>query len=179
MMIVQTYSKEYNNIIIHIANRCFGNSFITEDSLEAFTKSDCQSFIIKSKDEIIGFCLLKIESRNSIQPEFKPYIPNKHKIGIIQTIAVLPEYQQQGFGSFLLKHCLNHLLHQKCDDILYPAWIENNKDYFLNKLKSIGFAPIKTFHHFWKRDSLKENYSCIKCGEPPCSCSLKLYKLIQ
>lgn len=177
-MIIRSYSNKYNSDIIQIATLCFGNKYITEDNLIEFEKSEFQSFIIKDNEKTVGFCLLRINSKKTIQPAFKSYLPNKNKIGIIQTIAIIPEYQKQGFGSTLLKHCVVYLQKQKVDEILYPAWKENNKDYFLNKLKAIGFSHIKTFQHFWKRESLTENYSCIKCGLPPCTCSLKLYKLI-
>ena len=41
--------------------------------------------------------------------------------------------------------------------------------------RDFGLSPTQEIDNYWYDDSLRRNYVCAACGEPPCTCTAVLY----
>jgi ribosomal protein S18 acetylase RimI-like enzyme len=99
------------------------------------------------------------------------------KIAVIKTIAIHPNFQRKGYGTKLLQHIIHKIEIQKnACSIYYPAWKESACDGFCKLLINKGFKEVKEYKNYWSADSVQNNYSCVKCGNPPCNCTMVLFK---
>jgi len=180
---IKPLKKLHYPAIIAIADQCFGPDYLSIEYLEKYELWSSQSLIIQLGSSIIGFCMTYVyHSPEDLFfldiSELTSHLNQVNYPGsIIKTIAILPEYQLKGYGTQLINSTLNRLLDQECKTVLYPAWIENNRQPFTNKLETIGFKPLVHLNNYWRKESIEKNYHCIRCGEPPCSCSMTLYLL--
>ncbi len=175
---IEPINQLHNKAVIEISNRCFGDGYIDEKKLNSNIDINRHNFVIKLNNEVIGFCTSKILSQNNIPNDFAPFLkPENYPCGTINVIAIHPTLQQKGYGSIIFNYVLSYLSDLNCKTVIYPAWTENDRQYFLRKIERIGFAPLYFFTDFWKKDSIDRNFKCINCGSPPCTCSLRLYIL--
>jgi len=164
-----------------ISDTCFGFNYLTMEQLAGIIEFPGVFLKIRHQELIIGFCITRfIADEKTPDPLIlKAFSQNfSFPYGIIKTIAILPEFQNKGFGFALLETIIGGL-RQKYNVrvFLYPAWTESESFLFTNKLKKLGFKSVEKIPDFWYADSMKHNYRCIKCGQPPCRCSLTLFKL--
>ncbi len=168
------------NAIKSISDSCFGSDYIT---LNQLNKNSLKKGIY-SKTTInnnpIGFCLAYIENYSNSEHDFHIEKSANKKYAIIKTLAVTPQFQRKGYGIKLLQSVINKLNDQKnISDIYFQSWVESKSEGFTKLLKQEGFKEVKIYKKYWYLDSLQQNYRCIKCGNPPCKCSMRLFKLTQ
>lgn len=176
-LVFEILNKTHYATVLSIADKCFGEQYISEKQLDAFSNDKSLSLIIKLDNKIIGFCLNEIVVKSNRHNEFlKIAQPDDFPTGIIKTIAIEPKYQQKGYGAKLLDLSVSKLIKQNVKSLFYPAWNENNCERFLLKLHKINFTEISVIPDYWSRESVLNNYHCARCGQPPCHCSLILFK---
>lgn len=164
--------------VIEISNACFGHNYIQLNYLSKRNDSRFNDFVVMKGELVVGFCLTDVVASENNTSEYLYHLNIKeYPIGVIKSIAIEPSYQNKRLGSMLLNHVIDFLFANKINSVVYPAWVENNRDYFLSKLKGLGFQSIKYFTNFWENESEQIGYSCIRCGLPPCKCSMNLYVL--
>lgn len=169
--------KDFDSIT-SISNACFGLNYITTKLLSNMLSEPGIYNKIVLENKLIGFCLAQILNTETKDLEFEiPDLQQEEKIAVIKTIAIHPNYQRKGFGTQLLKQVV-HQINGVAEvySIYYPSWIESESDGFSKSVKNEGFKEFKLYQNFWLNDSLKHNYTCIRCGNPPCKCSMKLYR---
>ena len=166
------------NTIKSISDACFGVNYLTINKLN---KNDLNRGVYSkavTNNKLIGFCLAYIEDYKKAKHNFYVEDSDNDKYAIIKTLAITPNFQRKGYGIKLLQHVIHELNQQrKINTIYFPSWVESKSSGFTKLLMQIGFKEIEVYKKYWYSDSLKQNYTCIKCGNPPCKCSMQLFKL--
>lgn len=171
-LVIKKLEKTAIPSLLKIADQCFGNGFFTIEQTELLVQKQTPLFVLLKNKILIGFVFAHSDST-----PFSAYLDRQKKqIGILQSIAVLPSLQNKGMGKLLLNHILEYFKLKNYQSVIYPAWKENNP-HFIKHLKKIGFKKIKEIKNYWKKDSLEKNYTCKRCGNPPCLCTLSIYLL--
>ena len=167
--------------IIQIANSCFGKDYLTADQLSKLV--EWKGVFLKAlvNDKTVGFCFtLWYPENDNIDPQLIDY-SGKHfvfPIGAIKTIAVEKQFQLQGIGSMLIEASIKKANKMFGATVfLYLAWTESKSFGFTAKLKKMGFEAVEIIPNYWYKESLKRNFGCLRCGNPPCNCSLTLFKV--
>lgn len=165
------------NDLVRISNLCFGDGFMQPNYFNTRINSTANDIVMQFDVQIAGFCLSSAIDNETLRtyPIQQPI--NSNRGAIIKTIAIAPEFQNNGLGSKLIEHLLKFYSGKNFNSIYYPAWLENDKLFFYQKLKSIGFSTIETIPNFWEAASYKEHFICKRCGKPPCKCTMELLKL--
>lgn len=76
----------------------------------------------------------------------KAHIHCQKRSARLTDIAILPEFQRQGYGSKLLIHCINYCLTNKLGNIYLD--VEANNQHALNLYLRLGFIVINAYD-FW------------------------------
>jgi ribosomal protein S18 acetylase RimI-like enzyme len=162
-----------------LTNNTFGRDYISTDELD---REQYQIIYCYITDKLCGFVLFSILSIDDVArhvssikpfPEFdkNPF----QKIGFIKSIAVDPNYRNQGIGKQLLKACLLEIS-AKSNAVFSVCWLDKNgNSIFGEMLRKQGFIKTETFSDYWYSDSLKKQYSCALCGPPPCRCAAEVW----
>ncbi len=139
--------------------------------------------VAEHQGNILGFC------SGMLFPAFDPPsclsevdLPRKvieqAVCGLLKTVATRPDFELAGIASQLIEYNLKELQRNGAEIILGLAW----KDVYgrINVgtiMQKLGFRILKEYPNFWYTNSLKQQYKCPVCGNPPCRCSAVLYGL--
>ncbi|MFA6402399.1 MAG: GNAT family N-acetyltransferase [Salinivirgaceae bacterium] len=167
--------------IKNIADECFGSNYLTVSQIAKTLELPGVFLKVVHQKQILGFCfalwnkeVAELNNRNlnyTIDNAALPY-------GIIKTIAIKPNFQQLGFGTSLILAAIEKMKTLYGATVFfYLAWTESKSFNFTVKLKKFGFKNVEIIPNYWYDESIKLNYGCIRCGNPPCNCSLTLFKL--
>lgn len=164
--------------IMGISAQCFGQHYYNEQKLSNYLNKTGIHLVIKSEGQILGFCLSSLCSANELSQLYGIESYPITKVAIIQTIAIHPKYQRQGYATKLLYYIINQINTKfKGVNVFYPCWNEPTSLAFCNSLKGYAFSAIKKIDDYWYHDSIVNKYRCAKCGNPPCRCSLQLFQI--
>lgn len=100
---------------------------------------NCEIFVLTLDDKVIGKAHIFTES---------------DKVRLTD-IGIHPDYRAQGFGTSLIKHCINHCLLRNKTNIVLD--VETNNDGALKLYKNLGFE-ITNSHDYWYTPPNQENY---------------------
>jgi len=164
--------------IHQIADSEFGEGYLRiEDKLNStghFIK------VIKSCNIVVGFCYFFISDEKSsltiIYDEDKRFESDLSKFGIIKSIAIDKDYRNKGLGIKLMQSCINDFELHFIKEIFCIAWKAGENTNLHHILTKLGFEKNKEILNYWKKDSLKKNYACPECGNPPCLCAAVIYR---
>lgn len=95
-------------------------------------------------------------------------------IGLLDIIVVEDSYRNQGIGSKLFANRLKKLSENGVSKFALFHWREGNFPEPKIAIRQ-GFKWRETLPFYWKIASISENFSCARCGAPPCNCSADLY----
>ena len=97
------------------------------------------------------------------------------RIGLIKSVAVVPQCQGQGIGTQLVKDAMTKLAEHGAEVFYSLGWVSKERGcHIQGALETLGFKMISQFDSFWYKDSLEHGYSCPSCGHP-CQCSTRLF----
>lgn len=177
-MIITELKNEHISSIIDLSNEAFGDGFINTTYLTAYLSLPNNYCLValNSNNNVIGFITAETTNYNNFATSFfeDKELKKYNTISIIKQVVVDKVYQNQQIASLLLKKVLD-ILSDKSDIIVCIAWNNNNRIALKNILERNLFNAIKSIPNYWRADSLSNNYNCIRCGKPPCSCSAELY----
>ncbi len=173
---IENIDNKHITAVKNISDKCFGNDFLTVFKIKETLQQQGIFKVIITDNTVAGFCfVLKFSQKDKYFPEFITFNSN-NKVTVIQTLAVLPEYQRKGLGTALLTDILTTIETRfKAIPIYYPFWVETTSAGFYKKLLNLGFKKVKEYPHYWHNDSLKHNYRCSVCKSIPCRCSMHLF----
>lgn len=179
--IIESIGSENLTEIKRISDSCFGLNYLTEKDLDETIQQKGVFLKIIHDSVTIGFCIsFHVENSYEHHSIFGGPIPNFLSIpySVIKTIAILPDFQNKGFGFQMLENIICKLKNgYDSHHFIYPAWTESDSFGFTRKISKLGFKSVQTIPNFWYSDSLTKDYQCIKCGTPPCHCSLTVFLL--
>lgn len=179
-------TRGYIPQILDISDEELGKDYINYDMLKKIT-TDADDYICKlaynpNEAKIVGFCLCMIivpqDINNIIRiPEDKTprALIYSERIGVIKTVAVDKKYQGYGIGREIVKDCFNELLQKQVQSMFSIAWKNNEKTNIHGILTGLGFKELIEIPKYWSEDSMKKEYICPVCGQPPCQCSAVIY----
>lgn len=175
--------KDIDNIktIIDVS---FGKNYLTKEHINSYINNpNNQGYCLTQDDILIGFISLKLISKDNLYDYF---LTEKDKLfgffntlktfAVIEQVVIAPSYRKKGYSTFLLNNALVQLSKQ-ADCFICICWIKNEPNLMQKLLLKNDFKLIKEIPNYWKNDSLKKNYQCVICGEPPCKCKAEIYKL--
>lgn len=177
-MVITELKKEHFSTIINLSNEALGDGYINTVHLTTYlslTNNYCY-VTLNNDNQVIGFITANTISYNEFTTSF--FENNELKefktISIIKQVVVGTAYRNQQVASLLLKKMLDILI-DKSNVVVCLAWNNNNRIALKNILERNSFNAIQSIPNYWRADSLIRNYSCISCGNPPCTCSAELY----
>jgi ribosomal protein S18 acetylase RimI-like enzyme len=149
--------------IVNISDLCFGENYLNYEHIVNAIKAS-KLITLKINSSLIGFCIFST-------PE------NKQTPCYIETIAIKPQHHKKGFGTKILVQTLSTLQKQGFNKVNYKAWVEGPNNFFISKIKRIGFVKLEEIKDYWKEESITQPFNCIVCGSPPCNCTVSIYQL--
>lgn len=178
-------SENEINAVHLMCNDELGEDYITETFLKDSITNNHQIVRVAITDhkEVIGFSIATIYSEN----ELKEYLNDKRcddlilpdltnqKIGITKIVVIKDQYKKKGIGIDLLNDSLQLIEEKKVAIMLGFAWKSKEGVNAKRILERNGFQELIEVRKFWNDESLKENYSCPDCGNPPCVCSAIIF----
>jgi ribosomal protein S18 acetylase RimI-like enzyme len=97
------------------------------------------------------------------------------RIGLIRSVAVVPQFQRQGIGTQLVKEAMKKLEEHGAEVFYSLGWVSKERGcHIQGVLEALDFKMLSQFDSFWYQDSIKHGYSCPSCGHP-CQCSTRLF----
>ncbi|MDF1758410.1 MAG: GNAT family N-acetyltransferase [Legionellaceae bacterium] len=119
-------------ILCKIDEAAFPNKKVDPDTLfqSLLKTSNCDLFVLTLDGNVIGKAHIFTE-------------PDKVRL---TDIGILPEYRSQGFGSSLIKHCVNHALVRNKTNIALD--VETTNEGALKLYQNLGFNITNT-HDYW------------------------------
>ncbi len=182
--IVDISENEINAVHL-MCNDELGEDYITETFLTDSITNNHQivRVAINENKEVIGFSIASIYSEN----ELKKYLNDKRcvelilpdltnqKIGITKIVVIKDQYKKNGIGIDLLNDSLLLIEEKKVAIMIGFAWKSKEGVNAKRILEKNGFQELIEVKKFWNDESLKENYSCPDCGNPPCVCSAIIF----
>ncbi len=173
------------NAVHLMCNDELGDDYITEKFLLDSINNDNQIVrIARNKNkEVIGFSIATIYSEKELNEYLSdkrfdelilPDLTNK-KIGITKIVVIKDQFKKKGIGIDLLNDSLRLIEEKKVAIMLGFAWKSKKGVNAKRILERNGFHELIEVKKFWFDESLKENYSCPDCGNPPCGCSAIIF----
>ena len=178
---IKDISENEINAVHLMCNDELGDDYITENFLKDSISNNNQIVRVAITDdkEVIGFSIATIYSEKELNDYLSdkrcdelilPDLINK-KIGITKIVVIKEQYKKKGIGIDLLNDSLLLIEEKKVAIMLGFAWKSKEGVNAKRILERNGFHELIEVKKFWNDESLKENYSCPDCGNPPCICS--------
>lgn len=181
-------SMEYSDIqkSIWLLDASFGHGYVTDIELLQFIESD-ERFAVVASDvsgEIIsgvatGIILPQGEGVRGFAPAdhldlISSLVNGYTSIGVLKSVAVLPEAQGKGIGASLSGVVTDSLTSAGVDCVLSVGWTDNEGCHIQGALTKLGYTPCADIQNFWFEESLTQGYPCPSCGNP-CRCSARIF----
>ncbi len=124
-----------------IDNFAFPNKKVEPEALfiSLLNTNNCEIFVLTINNKLIG----------------KAHVFTETQKVRLTDIGIHPEYRSQGFGTSLIKHCINHCLRRNKTNIVLD--VETNNEGALKLYKNLGFE-ITNSHDYWYTKENQENY---------------------
>ncbi len=178
---IKDISENEINAVHLMCNDELGDDYITENFLKDSISNNNQIVRVAITDdkEVIGFSIATIYSEKELNDYLSdkrcdelilPDLTNK-KIGITKIVVIKDQFKKKGIGIDLLNDSLQLIEENNVAIMLGFAWKSKEGVNAKRILERNGFDELIEVKKFWNDESLKENYSCPDCGNPPCVCS--------
>ena len=182
---ISDISENEINAIHLMCNDELGVDYITKRFLFESISNNNQIVRVANtkKKEVIGFSIATIYSEKELYKYLSdkrcdklilPDLTNK-KIGITKIVVIKNQFKKMGIGIDLLNDSLKLIEEKKVAIMLGFAWKSKKGVNAKRILERNGFHQLIEVKKFWFDESLKENYSCPDCGNPPCVCSAIIF----
>jgi len=100
---------------------------------------NCEIFVLTSNDKVIG----------------KAHVFSESDKVRLTDIGIHPDNRSQGFGTSLIKHCINHCMLRNKTNIVLD--VETNNEGALKLYQNLGFE-ITNSHDYWYTATYQENF---------------------
>jgi N-acetylglutamate synthase-like GNAT family acetyltransferase len=164
--------------ILTISHQVLGKDYLTFGSLQETNK---QFLVAEKSEQIIGFTGLHFVSFAYLRyllekyPIQLPDFDDEMLICKMNTLAVLPEFQQRGIGKQLHLARLELAQNLGYKHFFLMAWKHPQQGIQAEKLLlQTHFEKIIELPNFWYQESLLQQYECAACGNP-CLCTAALF----
>ncbi len=185
-IVVLDFSDRYVTSIVSIADKQIGQDYISSE-LIGKCMADPENFIGKlafDKEirKVVGFSISYRVDQSQLHELIK--VDHKHiprmltyarSLGVIKSIAVDDESKGQGIGTLLIEETMHTFKKRGIHTAFTVAWKSRLGTNLHGVLSQLNFEQLIELPNYWKEDSIKENFTCPVCGNPPCLCSAVIY----
>ena len=180
-VIITDYSPEYEEQYINLANRVFGDHYISKEELLSHVncKNEICTLAIEEKtNKLIGFCIFYVESKEELMKNFKlsddeynSICKPDQKAFHVKSASIEESHRKTGLSFEIFERNLQKAKSLGFSVGLAAAW--KRKDYVPAKklLVNHGFIKLKIAHMLWFDD---KSYKCAECNGP-CKCDAVVY----
>ena len=128
--------------VLNINRRCLPENYTSFFFLDLHKRFPETFLVAEENGTIIGYIMCRIETG----------LPNFKLIGIIKkghviSIAVLPQYQNQGVGYALMQKAMEAMLFYKVKECFLEVRASNTPA--VNLYKKMGFEIVRTLHGYY------------------------------
>ncbi len=168
------FSTHHISDSLVIFNQEFGQGYFDFNQMKSISSHKNffgYSIVNQDRGRVVGICI----GYHSFLPEANFTLPLNKKYVYLKSIAINSEYQGKGLGKLLLDKFIASA------DVLKQAiyttvWVkEENTSVFEKMLLKSDFMMHSEYQNFWKEKSVIEKFECKKCGNPPCTCTMRVY----
>lgn len=175
---IENITQEIVPKIMRIAEKQLGDTYINEQELS----ENEVSLYAKAGNEVLGFCIGKVIETNQFLKQHKTIAERNNKvlnsttkIGVLSSIAVNEKSKGRGVGTQLMNATLAAFESLGIKIVVMTGW-KSSKGIHIGGLAKIAkFDELFEVPNYWYDDSIKNNYKCPECGNPPCKCSAVLF----
>lgn len=179
---IRKAKKHDYSSISPIADVQLGKDYLTRQIFSSCLKSNNNINCLVADDadnnSICGFAIFKLIDKKELKSITKGHdieqLCFEDSIGYLRTIAVAPEYTNQGIASHLAKNILDYFKNNNIKCIISTAWKHAGIINISSILEHLGFDKVIEIPNYWHEDSIKEGFMCPQCGNP-CTCSCVIY----
>ncbi|MBI1836324.1 MAG: hypothetical protein HYR91_03565 [Flavobacteriia bacterium] len=187
MKISYTLSSISHNELDAVYEMCnfeLGQNYIKKEFfIDSITNKKSIVRVAKIKAKTIGFSIAILYTKD----ELIEYLTDKRAeqlvlpplenqlVGITKIVVVLEKFKKNGIGIDLLNDSLKLIGNHQIGFIFGFAWKSKNSINAKRILERNNFKEILEIKNFWNDESIRENYSCPDCGNPPCVCSAVIF----
>lgn len=179
---ISQLDKSHIDSLFEIADTQLGKGFIERKRLlspYSFTN------IALEGNELIGFSCGEIQKSrdliisNGMFPDsIKKLLLKYETIGITKSLAIRNDKQNRGIGTSLFAQRIKNFSRMGAGAIIMPGWQYPDGTTTIDGIaRRFGFRKLETVKNYYYHDSIKRQYTCPVCGEPPCKCSAVIYFL--
>lgn len=159
---------------IVIYNHEFGQGYFSFNQIEKISSGRNflgYSIINKSTKKVLGVCI----GYHSYPFEINSETFLVEKYVYLKSIAVTKDFHTMGIGKLLLNEFIKSADNLK-QGIYTTVWVkENEASVFESMLIKSKFDLHSEHLNYWKEKSVIEKFECKKCGNPPCTCAMRVY----
>jgi GNAT superfamily N-acetyltransferase len=106
-------------------------------------------------------------------PPFEDYA-QRGPVGFLKSLVVHTDYRGQRLGTRLTALTLEWMRDHGAKTFVGLSWDSGSRASSITMLFSMGFRVDKIMTAYWYQESLKHNFGCPVCGNPPCKCDAYL-----
>ena len=171
--------------IIRIANKQLGDDYMSKETLQGCIDKDSDKMLLVAVDDdsdsVIGFSICDLIDYDQLKKicfgkELKELM-FEEKIGYIQTVAVMPQYNGLGVATEMIGESIKELKKRDVNCMVSTAWKHAGIINIEAILKKFNFTPVVEIPKYWYESSLKYGFKCPQCGNP-CYCSCVVFTKI-
>lgn len=174
--------KTHKDKILKIWADRMGKNYPQKSKLEDAIIEDIENrfgFVsITDEQEVVGFCLGSILSRNEAvtkYPPLKKLAEDVNYIGCLDTNVVKKSIENNGIGTKQLIKRENYFEKRNINTLFTICWLrDDHKDSSILFNNRSDFEPVKDIENYWYEETKNRNANCIDCGFP-CTCTARIY----
>ncbi|MEX0966154.1 MAG: hypothetical protein WD077_02875 [Bacteroidia bacterium] len=180
---IQHLAPQHIDDLLKIAEEQLGSGYLNPHFLKSHLDDDnLIALVALVGDEVAGFSLMELCSVDDLAKKVEVErswldinFVNFDPIGYRKITAVKKSLSGRGIGSLLVAAGMAELQkHSKA--VVSVAWKSSDGGVHIGKLaQKHDWIPMREIAHYWREDSIKNQYSCSSCGQPPCTCSAVVY----
>lgn len=170
------YSKQIDKVL-QICDELLGEGLYSRERMEDICQKEHHYFYTISKDDqVVGIFYCYAERFDSIsffQNMGLSMISSDMRIGVANSIALMPDIRNTGISERILKECSEFLFEKEAvEAILIPAWMKKGKIPAGNHLEKCSYQFLKAVEHPW---AVYKDLKCPVCKKIPCMCNGAIY----
>lgn len=178
MISIHLVTDEVLPRIAEIIAQQFGG---TNNVVECFNAEDAIKYYAEIDGTIVGASLMEISTiGENLQKYFGTYVDLELvkgiPAGIVTLIAVEESFQHEGVGTALYEFSEEVMISQGVKVLVAEGWKSSDKGTHIEPLLlNCGYEKVVEAPLAWYEESFRYDEICVRCGKPPCLCSLVLF----
>ena len=164
MIAVRAPRKKDVRRIVRLADGIFGDGYLVANDVNS------RYIVLNVEGTLAGFV------NTDIWDEQDATDKEGFSLGLIETVAIRPNYRGFGLGNVLVAAAVSTLIAEGVNliECYATTWSDSGICYVKRALESNGFTADKHFPRMWEDDI--QDYTCRACKSRPCQCDATLYR---